>query len=220
MDWIPDNEAAHAFKLNKFITFASANIAALGVTAPKLLALTTAAATYNTKKTARDNYNNQGPGIFQGLRDAKEALDALWRTSAGEINARQETTDEQRANLGITIADDIQTAPTVPGTFPVILKIDANARLTHIIHWRDSGTPDSKRKPPGVKHAILLLTIGGPTPTGPDQMQTIASDSATPYLYEFAEADAGKVAHWALCWETTDGNRSACGPVMSWTIPG
>lgn len=220
MDWMPRDEATYAFKLNKYITYAAANAGPLGVTAPKLLALTTAAATYNAKKTARDTYNSQGAGIFQAFHDAKEALDALWRISAGEINARQETTNEQRANLGITIADDVPSDPAVPATFPVILKIDANARLNHIIHWRDSGTPDTKRKPPGVKHAILLLAIGGPTPTGPEQMQQIATDTATPYLYEFAEADAGKVAHWALCWETTAGDKSACGPVMSWTIPG
>ncbi len=34
-----------------------------------------------------------------------------------------------------------------------------------------------------------------------------AADTATPYLNAFAEADAGKTAHWALCWKNSSGQR-------------
>ena len=38
-------------------------------------------------------------------------------------------------------------------------------------------------------------------------MQEVAADTATPYLNAFAEADAGKTAHWALCWKNSSGQR-------------
>lgn len=44
-----------------------------------------------------------------------------------------------------------------------------------------------------------------------------AHDSASPYLYEFYEADAGKTAHWLACSETTAGDKCAGIPIMPWT---
>ena len=219
MDWIPQDEAAHDALLNKYLTYANANTAPLGITVPKMIALNAANTLYIAKRDARRTYENQAAGIYQAARDAKEALHALWRIQAREVTSRQETTDEQRGFLGLTIGDDTPSGPPAPVTHPVITKIETPARLQHIAHWRDSGDLDSKRKPPGVKHAILLLQINGPAPTDPAAMQRIATDTGTPYLYEFDAADAGKIAHWAACWETTDGQMSGCGPVMSWTIP-
>ena len=44
MDWIPDEEAPHDAQLNKYLTYANANTANLGITVAKMIALNAAKA--------------------------------------------------------------------------------------------------------------------------------------------------------------------------------
>jgi len=39
-------------------------------------------------------------------------------------------------------------------------------------------------------------------------------------MAQTTEADAGKTAHWAICWENSSGQRGPCSAVTSWTIAG
>ncbi len=149
----------------------------------------------------------------------RATLSAEWRVLNGEITGRRETTAEHRAGLGLPALDGTRTTAPAPTSKPVIIKVDSTQRLIHIVHWVDENTPGSKAKPPGVKRAILLLKIGV-APTGPADMPEAAADSATPYLMQFDAADAGKTAHWAICWENSAGQRGPCSAVTSWTITG
>jgi len=71
-----------------------------------------------------------------------------------------------------------------------------------------------------VKRAVLFRKIGGPAPAGISELEEIAADSAAPYLSQFAEADAGKPAHWAIAWENSAGQRGPLSALSTWTIPG
>jgi len=125
----------------------------------------------------------------------------------------------QRAGLRLPALDTTPSTAPAPARQPVIVKVDSSQRLMHILHWVDKNAPGSKAKPPGIKKAILFLKIGT-APSGPADMQDVAHDSGTPYLYEFDAADAGKAPHWAICWENSSGQRGPCSAVTSWTIPG
>ena len=58
------------------------------------------------------------------------------------------------------------------------------------------------------------------TPTGSDAMHLQAVDKSTPYLMEFASADAGKTAGWVLRWVNTRGEHGPWSTTVSGTIPG
>lgn len=218
-DWVPKEENELNTLLTTYVNYLNTNFAALGVTTAKKDTFLSIVATYLTARTAKTTYESQGAPIYQTYRDRLETLTAEWRLLTGEITSRRETTPTQRAGLGLPALDTIATTAGVPTSKPVIVKVDGGQRLIHIVHWVDENTPGSKAKPSGVKRAILLLKIGT-APTGPADMQEVAADSATPYLYSFAEADAGKTAHWALCWENSSMQRGPCSAVSSWTIPG
>jgi len=218
-DWIPDQEAALNTLLTQYVNTLNVNFAALGVPTAKKDAFLSLVATYGTARTAKNTYEAQGAVIYQNHRDALETLTTEWRLLTGEITARRETTAAQRAALGLPALDTTLTTAPAPASKPVIVKVDGSQRLIQIVHWVDENTPGSKAKPPGVKRAILLRKIGL-APTGPTDMEEVAADSATPYLAQYADADAGKAAHWALCWENSTGERGPCSPVTSWTIPG
>jgi hypothetical protein len=218
-DWIPTEEDALNTLLTTYVDYLNANFAALGVTVTKKDAFLSLVATYLAARSAKSTYESQGAPIYQTYRDGLEAMVAEWRLLTGEITSRRETTPAQRAGLGLPPIDTTPTTAGPPTSKPVIVKVDGSQRLIHIVHWVDENTPGSKAKPAGVKRAILLLKIGT-APTGPSDMQEVAADTATPYLYSFAEADAGKTAHWAACWENSSMQRGPCSAVSSWTVPG
>jgi len=218
-DWIPREETELNELLTTYVDYLETAFAALGVTAVKKDAFLSLVATYLAGRAAKTAYEAQGAPIYQTYRDGLEAMTAEWRLLTAEITARRETTPAQRAALGLPAIDTTLTTAGPPASKPVIVKVDGGQRLLHIVHWVDENTPGSKAKPAGVKRAILLLKIGT-APTGPADMQEVAADTSTPYLYNFAEADAGKVAHWAVCWENSSGQRGPCSAAMSWTIAG
>ncbi len=218
-DWIPTEEAARDALLTTYTGFLNSDFAALGVTTAKKDAFLSIVSNYTTARAAKNTYEAQGAPIYQTYRDRLETMVAEWRLLTGEIMGRRETTAVQRASLGLPPLDTTATTAGPPASKPVIVKVDGGQRLIHIVHWVDENTPGSKAKPAGVKRAILLLKIGT-APTGPSDMPEVAADTATPYLYSFAEADAGKTAHWAVCWENSTGQRGPCSAVSSWTIAG
>ena len=218
-DWIPDQEPEFDKLLVKYGGFLSTNFAALGVTAGTKDTFLSLSATYGTARNARLAYEAQADLVYATFSQAKSRLVEEWRTLNKEITGRRTLTVEQRAGLGLPALDAIRSTAPVPASKPVIVKVDATQRLHHIIHWVDENTPGSKAKPAGVVRAILFLKIGA-APTGPADMPEVADDRATPYIYEFDAADAGKTAHWALCWENASGERGPCSAASSWTIPG
>ena len=218
-DWIPRDEPDFDKLLATYGGFLSTNFAALGVTAGVKDAFLSLSAAYATARNARNAYEAQAALIYTNLSQARDALVTEWRTLNGEITSRRATTPAQRAGLGLPALDAIRSTAAAPASKPVIVRVDATQRLHHIVHWVDENTPGSKAKPAGVARAILFLKIGA-APTGPADMPEVADDRATPYIWEFDAADAGKQAHWSLCWENSSGERGPCSAVSSWTIPG
>ena len=62
--------------------------------------------------------------------------------------------------------------------------------------------------------------LDGPPPVDETQCTFLTLDSKTPYLAEYAGADAGKMAHYLLRWRMQDGSVSAFGETVSATITG
>jgi len=75
-------------------------------------------------------------------------------------------------------------------------------------------------KPKGVQFCAIFLMIGTAPPTSASQLHQIASDSKTPYSFEFEPADAGKTAYYWVRWVNTKGEPGPWGVMVSATITG
>ncbi len=217
-DYIPGADGAFdAWQVN-FVTYASANAAALGLDPlVDIPPLTAAQATWATDLPA----NTAAQAAAQAARQAKDAargtFEGVIRPLVARLQASPEVDDAERQALGITVRDTIPTPVGPPETRPVA-SVDTSQRLQHTISFADETTPTSTAKPAGVRGAQIWVKIGDPPPTDPSELTFLATDTRTPYLATFEGADANKVAHYMLRWESTRGETGPWSETASATI--
>ncbi len=165
--------------------------------------------------------NTAAQAAAQAARQTKEgarsAFEGVIRPLVGVLQASAEVDDGERAALGITVPDTTPT-PVGPPTSRPVVKVDTAQRLQHTIAFQDELTPTSKAKPAGVRGAQIWVKIGDPAPTDPNELTYLATDTRTPYATTFDGADANKVAHYMLRWESTRGETGPWSETASATI--
>ena|SRR5437868_4178711 len=155
----------------------------------------------------------------QAKDEARRDYEGLLRAQARQLQNSPNTTDADRAALGLTVSDGRRTATPAPTTRPVAV-VDTSQRLRHTINFSDEQTPNSRRKPDGVRGCEIWVKVGDPAPSDPDQLRFLALDTATPYVAEYDGADSGKTAHYMLRWLSTRGDAGPWSQTVSVTITG
>jgi len=187
--------AADLTTLDTLITAAEASMAAQSVKQAELRAATT-----------------------QKVSDL-DALEAKFREQAAVAREKPGITETELQSAGLE-APDTEPTPVGPPTTRPVAVVDTSQRLEHRIEFVDetSTTTGKKAKPIGVRGAQIWVKIDGPPPIDLSQCRFLAEDTATPYLASFAGADAGKTAHYILCWVNTKGEPGPLGETVSATI--
>ncbi len=217
-DYIPGADGAFdAWQIN-FVDYASANAAALGLDPlVDIPPLTAAQGVWATDHPA----NTAAQAAAQAARQAKDAargaFEGVIRPLVGRLQASPAVDDTERQLLGITVPDTIPTPVGAPETRPVV-KIDTSQRLQHTIAFADETTPTSTAKPAGVRGAQIFVKVGDPPPADPSELTFLGTDTRTPYLAPYTGADANKVAHYMLRWESTRGDTGPWSETASATI--
>ncbi len=217
-DYIPGPDGDfNAWQAN-FVTYATANAAALGLDP---LVDIPPVATAQTTWTTDYGANTAAQAAAQAARQAKEAarsaFEGVIRPLVGRLQASADVDDTERAALGITVPDTKPTPVGPPTTRPVAV-VDTSQRLQHTIAFVDESTLTSRAKPAGVRGAQVWVKIGDPPPVDPNELTFLATDTRTPYVANFDGADANKVAHYMLRWESTRGDVGPWSETASATI--
>jgi hypothetical protein len=217
-DYIPGADGAFDAWQNNFVAYASANAAALGLDPlVDIPPLTAAQGVWASDYPA----NTAAQAAAQSARQAKEVartgFEGVIRPLVARLQASPEVDDVERQALGITVRDAEPSPVGPPETRPVV-SVDTSQRLQHTIGFSDEATPTRKAKPAGVRGAQLWVKIGDPAPVDPSELTFLATDTRTPYLATFAGADANKVAHYMLRWESTRGETGPWSETASATI--
>jgi len=127
--------------------------------------------------------------------------------------------DASKTAAGIPVRDTTKTPAPVPTSQPVAT-VSVSGVRTHTIRWVDENTPNSTAKPKGVYGAEIHLKVGTTPPANENELRQIATDTRTPYTYEFDPADVGKTAYYWLRWVNTRGVVGPWGVMVSATITG
>lgn len=187
----------------------------VGVSVFQVNQLKTARDTFSTDLTAHVSAQAAARAQTQTKNTSRAELEQILRTLRNLAIANG-ASEAAIASLGIPAgAGDVPTNATRPvGT------IDTSQRLQHTIRFADEAAPDKRRRPRGTMGCEIWLKLDGAPPIDETECRFLAIDGSTPYLREYAGADAGKMAHYLLRWRFTDGSLSAWGETVSATVTG
>ena len=219
MDYIPAIESGFNDWVNKFAKYIKDNYRALGLTEAQNEALQSL---FIEWKTIYDEYisiKKKANSIAKQKNEVRKNLDKKVRELTNIIQIIGSITDEQKTALGITIRKTTKTLSPVPSTRP-IANIDNSKHLIHKIHFLDESTPESKKRPNGVRACEIWHKIDGTKPKDETEIKYIKSCTKSPCIVDYKDTDAGKIAHYMLRWINTRNERGPWSETISITISG
>jgi hypothetical protein len=216
-DYIPAADADFNTWLTNFLSFASANLAALGLVVGDVTPSQTAATQWNTDYAAHVATQAAAQGARQTKDQSRAQVETLVRPLVQRLQTTGTVKDSHRESLGINVRSTTRTAAAEPATRPVAT-VDTSQRLRHVISFVDETTPNSRAKPDGVSGCELWVKVGDAPPVSPSECHYLATDTSTPYTANYDGGDAGKVAHYMLRWVNTRGERGPWSQTSSATI--
>jgi hypothetical protein len=195
---------AHAHELNLDITkkaaLENARLAWQTAFTDHLKAQTAAAATASWKESAR------------------REQEIFLRPLLAEWQENPHVSPTLRTALGMGARNEGRNGHAKPTTRPQ-LEADSSRAGQLTIHFRDFGVT-TKAKPPGVRGCQFWVQIGGSPPVILESMNHVATDTRTPYVIQFNEADLGKTVYIIGRWESHRGLTGPMSEMLTVTIPG
>jgi len=201
-----------------WVTYAVANAAALGIGLPEATALGASRTAWN------DGYDAHvvAHAAAEAARQEKDALrashEAPLRQFSQRLQARAETTDVQRAGLGITVPDREPTPVAPPVTAPVLNIVTAE-RLRHVLEA--SKTPEEGGglgKPVGVRGVQVWRKVGAPPPAGEADLEFAGEFTRTRITLDYAMGLGGQTVYYQARWVSTRGAVGPWGELASATV--
>ncbi len=152
---------------------------------------------------------------------ARAACEQAARDMVRLVQGTPDTTDAQRAAMGINIrrTPAVRTA-AAPTTRPLV-NIEFPTRLTHTLRLVDESTPTRTARPPRTIGAEVYVALTPPTSPAPADMESYRFVSITTrgaVEQTFPAADGGKTAHYQLRWISTRGEQGPWSDVCSATV--
>ena len=204
-DYIPGPDANFQAWQSNFVTFANANLAALGLVAADMTPVTAAQTTWAAAFPAHITAAAAAKAAKQAKDDARSVYVAVIRPLVRRLQASALVSDAEKASLGITVAQT--PAPIGAPTTAPIVSVECGNRLQHTLRFVDSATPTRKAKPVGVLGVEIWNKVGTTPPAGEADLRFVAVDTNAPYVLNFDSVDGSKTAYYWLRWVSPTGER-------------
>jgi len=218
-DFIPTADSDFNTWQQNFVTYANGNLAALGLVAADMTAITAGTTAWSTAYSTHVTAQAAAVSAREAKDGARRTYEQALRVLIARLQASPTVTDARRAAMNITVRSKDRTPSSAPTTRPVV-SVDTSQRLRHVIQFMDEATPTKRARPAGVMGVEVWVKLGDAPPADAAECQFLALDSATPYLAEYPGAQAGKKAHYLLRWASTRGEKGPWSEVTSATIVG
>lgn len=207
--YVPPGDAEFDVWQENWVTYAIANQAALGISLGEVATLTASRTTWNGGYDAHIAAQAAAEAAKQLKDTNREAHELLLRQFSQRIQVRVETTDPQRAGLGITVPD-LDPTPVPPPTTAPVANIVTAERLTHVL--QASKTPEEgggEGKPAGVRGVQVWRKVGGDPPASEAELTFVGEFTRTRITLEYLMSVGGQTVYYQLRWVST---RGAVGP--------
>jgi hypothetical protein len=215
-DYLPGPDADYQAWVTNFVTYANANLAALGLVAADMTPVTTNQTTFNTNFAAHIAAKAAAQAAKQAKDEGRSGLTAAIRPLVRRLQASSAVSNAEREALGINVA--AEPSPIGPPTTAPLCSIECGARLQHTLRFVDETTPTRKAKPAGVLGVEIWNKVGETPPASESELRFVAVDTNAPYVLNFPAADGGKTAYYWLRWVSPTGERGPWGEQSQATI--
>jgi len=162
---------------------------------------------WNTAYSKHVAAQNAAEGARQTKDAAKRALEGEIRPVTAFVQGFPQTTNADRATIGITIKDTGGTPTTAPASRPLV-SIDTGNRLTHRLRIVDASTPTRAARPRGTFGAEVYFALVEPNTAPPNDLarykfiRTVTRDRAE---VRFQSEQGGKTAAYLVRWVSATG---------------
>jgi len=219
MSYIPNADSEFNDWVKIFAEYINLNHLALGLTVEQNTDLQALLATWIADYDAHIAEQATATSFVEKKDDSRKFLEDKVRELTNLMQASTTVTDEQKAALQITIRKTTKTPTPVPTTRPIGI-IDNRNRLEHSIKFVDEETPNSIKKPDGIRGCEIWHKVDGAPPVDETEVTYVASDTRTPYIVHYDGADAGKMVHYMLRWINTRNEHGPWSETISTTVSG
>ena len=179
-------------------------------------ALVTWAAAYPAHVAAQQ----RAEGARQAKDAARAALEKEVRPISNFVQTYFNTSNADRAEMGITVRDTSPSPAPAPTTRPLVL-VDTGTRLQHSLRLVDESTPTRRARPKGVLGAevwVKLVTPGEPAPTDPAALTFLTMTTKTAFATNYPAEAGGKAAVYMLRWINTRGEKGPWSEITTATV--
>lgn len=204
-DYLPGPDADFENWVSNFVTYANANLAALGLVAADMAPITAAQTAFVNNLTAHLAAAAAAKSARQAKTDARATLTTNLRALVRRLQASPLVSDAERSSLGITVRGD--NAPIGPPTTSPLVTVECGNRLQHVLRFVDAANPSRRAKPAGVMGVEIWSKVGTAPPANESELRFVAVDTRAPYTLDFDLADGGKTAYYWLRWVNPTGER-------------
>jgi hypothetical protein len=216
-DFIPAKDADLDAWAANFDTKITATPTAYGLVAGDATAFHALALAYTAALAASTNPATRTSVTVEAKTTSRTALVFKARALARIVQADPDTTNAQRAELGLTVPATGTTPAVAPPTKPVI-SIDTGASLQTGIRIVDELTPSSRAKPARVAGCDLYGYIGTVAPTSADQYRYLGEATRNQHVLTHPDGSGGKTLWLKGQWVSSRGQLGAFSNVVTATI--
>ena len=217
IDYIPKRYIDFSVFLTNLLTQILSHRSRLGISEEKLEVFQTAVNSYQEAHAIAETPVANKTDRLRRKNTAKTTKRAT-RTFVNEnLRYNSLVTDEDRSNMGLTIADKIRTPVSVPNTMPrIVFKFPEQTVIR--LSFRDSGS-GKRGKPPGVYGVEISWEILNTPPVNREELIHSTFTALSTFNLRFLGQERGKIVYFSSRYINTRGEKGEWSGIQSVLIP-
>lgn len=202
--YIPPQDGAFDTWLANFSTLLTAAPTTYGLVAGDAVIVAGVTLTWANAYVAAVNPTTRTAVTIAAKDAARLAATAIVRPYAIQISLNAGVANGDKTAIGVNLPNPSRT-PVPPPTTQPTLSLVSSIPFQQTLAYRDTSTPTSKAKPPGVIGLDLRRTIQVGPATDPDAAVAYTIATKSPVVAAFTAGDVSKTCTWFGRWVTRSG---------------
>lgn len=202
--YIPSKDADFSNWLANFATLIAAHPTTYGLVSGDATAISAQNTTFQAAYTLATDPTTRTSVTVAAKDAARATAESVIRPYAVQVSLNSGVSNDDKTAVGVTVKKTVPTPVPPPTTVPVLALI-ASTHLVHQLSYRDTSTPTSKSKPPGVISMQLVRSLGTAPAVDPDAATFYDLWTKSPNNSLFQSGDVMKLCTYWGRWVTRGG---------------